>query len=180
MTSGEPQSQSICRPSSSSSTTMIWWSKETLAIVTGANKGIGYALVKKFACLGIRVILTARDEAKGMHAVDSLFSSLVLKVDFHILDVSNTDSIMAFASWFKTKYGVWDILVNNAAVSFNDVHENGVEHAETVITTNFYGPKLLTEVLLPMSRSSHTISRILNVSSRLGLPNASCSQFTFG
>ncbi|MBA0628552.1 hypothetical protein Godav_023268, partial [Gossypium davidsonii] len=61
--------------------------------------------------------------------------------------------------------------VNNAGVSFNDIHENSVEFAETVIKTNFHGPKLLTESLLPLFRLSPSISRILNISSRLGSIN---------
>lgn len=63
--------------------------------------------------------------------------------------------------------------VNNAAVSFNDVDENSVDNAETVIKTNFYGPKLLTEALLPLFRRSASTSRILNISSRLGSFNVS-------
>ncbi|KAJ0093703.1 hypothetical protein Patl1_26778 [Pistacia atlantica] len=58
--------------------------------------------------------------------------------------------------------------VNNAAVSFNDIGENSVEHAEIVMKTNFYGAKLLTESLLPFFRLSPSKARILNVSSRLG------------
>ncbi|KAF5465749.1 hypothetical protein F2P56_015728 [Juglans regia] len=61
--------------------------------------------------------------------------------------------------------------VNNAAVSFNEINENSVKHAETVINTNFYGAKLLTEALLPMFRRSPSTSRILNISSRLGSLN---------
>lgn len=63
--------------------------------------------------------------------------------------------------------------MNNAAVSFNEINENSVEHAETVIKTNFYGAKLLTEALLPMFRHSPSKSRILNISSRLGSLNVS-------
>ncbi|KAL0349262.1 UNVERIFIED_CONTAM: (-)-isopiperitenone reductase [Sesamum angustifolium] len=61
--------------------------------------------------------------------------------------------------------------INNAAVSFNEIDENSVEEAETVIRTNFYGPKMLTEALLPLFRRSSTVGRILNISSRLGLLN---------
>ncbi|KAI4369206.1 hypothetical protein MLD38_017678 [Melastoma candidum] len=104
-----------------------WWTKETIAIVTGANKGIGFALVKKLACLGITVILTCRNPERGMEAV-----------------------------------------VNNAAVAFNEVNGNSVDSAETVINTNYQGTKRLTQALLPFFRRSSTVSRILNVTSRLG------------
>lgn len=67
--------------------------------------------------------------------------------------------------------------INNAAVSFNNLYENSVEHAETVIATNFYGTKMLTEALLPLFRRSSTVARILNISSRLGLLNVSHTFF---
>ncbi|KAA8527240.1 hypothetical protein F0562_034663 [Nyssa sinensis] len=152
---------------SASSSTSRWWSKDTVAIVTGGNKGIGFSIVKRLAELGVNVILTARDNARGGEAVESL-RGLGLDVHFFCLDVSDPASIKTFVSWFKHTFGALDILVNNAAVSFNDIHENSVEHAETVINTNFYGPKLLIEALLPTFRRSASMSRILNISSRLG------------
>jgi NAD(P)-dependent dehydrogenase (short-subunit alcohol dehydrogenase family) len=72
--------------------------------------------------------------------------------------------------------------VNNAAVSFNEIDTNSVEHAETVLRTNFYGAKMLTEALLPLFRQSSATSRILNISSQLGLLNVSapnCLQYFF-
>ena len=72
------------------------------------------------------------------------------------------------------------VQVNNAAVSFNEIDTNSVEHAETVLRTNFYGAKMLTEALLPLFRQSPATSRILNISSQLGLLNVSAAQlFTF-
>ncbi|KAK6914480.1 hypothetical protein RJ641_021801 [Dillenia turbinata] len=144
-----------------------WWSKDTIAIVTGANKGIGFELVRRFAGLGLTVILTARDIERGHRAVETLKDE-GLDVHFFCLDVSDPSSIKAFVSSFKQKFGVMDILVNNAAVSFNEIGENRVVHAETVIETNFYGPKMLTQSLLPLFRRSSSIARILNMSSRLG------------
>ncbi|KMT15520.1 hypothetical protein BVRB_3g058720 [Beta vulgaris subsp. vulgaris] len=150
--------------------TRRWWGKETKAIVTGANRGIGLAVAKRLAELGVTVILTARDAKKGLEAMELLRShGLSDFIHFSLLDVSDPHSISVFAAWFKLNFGVLDILVNNAAVSFNDIHENSVKHAETVIKTNFYGPKLLTEALLPFFRCSTSKSRILNFSSRLGL-----------
>lgn len=63
------------------------------------------------------------------------------------------------------------VQVNNAAVSFNEIDTNSVEHAETVLRTNFYGAKMLTEALLPLFRQAPATSRILNISSQLGLLN---------
>ncbi|XP_073051605.1 short-chain dehydrogenase/reductase 2b-like isoform X2 [Primulina eburnea] len=155
---------------SSRPTTERWWSKETVAIVTGANKGIGFELVKRLAELGLTVVLTARDGGRGLEAVRVLKGE-GLDVHFFCLDVSNPDSIKTFASWFQHTFGVLDILINNAAVSFNGLRENSVTHAETVIRTNFYGPKLLTEALFPLFRCSPVGSRVLNISSRLGMLN---------
>ncbi|KAE9613572.1 hypothetical protein Lal_00016230 [Lupinus albus] len=151
-----------------------WWSKETMAVVTGGNKGIGFAVVKCLAELGVNVVLTARDTQKGEAAVEALRAQgLAGHLHFLLLDVSDPISITTFASSFNAKFGpTLDILVNNAGVSFNGLEENSVEHAETVIKTNFYGPKMLIEALLPLFRcSSSSITRILNVSSRLGSLN---------
>nr|DAD25196.1 TPA_asm: hypothetical protein HUJ06_026660 [Nelumbo nucifera] len=169
----EVSSLSSTRSSSSPClSTIKWWSEDTIAVVTGANKGIGFAIVKQLAELGLTVILTSRDVSRGQQAVHSLRAQ-GLDVLFCQLDISDPASIDIFVSWLKEEFGGLDILVNNAAVSFNRIGENSVEHAETVIKTNFYGPKLLTEALLPLFRRSASISRILNVSSRLGLLNVS-------
>ncbi|XP_068662146.1 (+)-neomenthol dehydrogenase-like [Aristolochia californica] len=161
-------------PDASSPSTR-WWCKDTIVVVTGANQGIGYALVKRFAVLGLTVVLTARDPTKGLRAVASLRAE-GLHVDFCHLDVADPASIKAFAASLRDAYGVVDILVNNAAVSFNQINQNSVEHAETVIKTNFYGVKLLTDALLPLFRRSASASRILNISSRLGLLNKVTNQ----
>ncbi|XP_039155662.1 (+)-neomenthol dehydrogenase [Eucalyptus grandis] len=158
-------------PSLSPALSIRWWSKETVAVVTGANKGIGFALVKKLAHLGLTVVLTARDDERGGQAAESLRAQGLVDVHFSVLDVSDPVSIDAFVSWFRNHFTALDILVNNAAVSFNDIHENSVDNAELVVKTNFYGSKLLTEALLPMFRRSPSIGRILNVSSRLGSVN---------
>ncbi|XP_022966808.1 (+)-neomenthol dehydrogenase-like [Cucurbita maxima] len=145
-----------------------WWSNNTVAVVTGANKGIGFALVRRLAQMELTVILTTRNEGRGLKAVESLRNE-GLNVRFRRLDVSDPASINAFAAWFVANFPALDILVNNAAVSFNDIDHNSVENAETVIKTNFYGAKLLTQALLPLFRSSSSSrSRILNITSRLG------------
>ncbi|XP_077229067.1 NAD(P)-binding Rossmann-fold superfamily protein [Tasmannia lanceolata] len=148
-----------------------WWSKDTVVVVTGANKGIGFALAKRLAEGGLTVVLTSRDVPNGLKAVETLRAQ-GLSVEYFRLDVADPASIDAFVSWLGLTFGGLDVLVNNAAVSFNKIDENSVKHAETVIKTNFYGPKLLTEALLPLFRwSASSRSRILNVSSRLGLLN---------
>ncbi|CAH2063511.1 unnamed protein product [Thlaspi arvense] len=158
-------------PLSPTTTSNRWWSEETTAVVTGANKGIGFAVVKRLLELGLTVILTARNVENGSLAADSLRGAGFRNVHFCCLDISDHSSIAAFVSWFRLNFGVLDILVNNAAVSFNAVGENFIKHPETIIKTNFYGAKLLTEALLPLFRRSVSVSRILNISSRLGALN---------
>ncbi|CAL0331353.1 unnamed protein product [Lupinus luteus] len=150
-----------------------WWSKETVAVVTGGNKGIGFEVVKQLAELGLNVVLTARDTKKGEAALEALRAQgHAANVHFLLLDVCDPLSISTFASSFQALFGATlDILVNNAGVSFNELDENSVEHAETVMKTNFYGPKMLIEALYPLFRCSPSITRILNVSSRLGSIN---------
>ncbi|KAL0388118.1 UNVERIFIED_CONTAM: (+)-neomenthol dehydrogenase [Sesamum radiatum] len=135
------------------------------------EQGHRFALVRRLAEVGMTVVLTARDTGRGVEAAESLRREGLLNVHFFQLDVANPNSINTFAAWFQEAFGVVDILINNAAVSFNEIDENSVEEAETVIRTNFYGPKMLTEALLPLFRRSSTVARILNISSRLGLLN---------
>ncbi|XP_050249157.1 (+)-neomenthol dehydrogenase-like [Quercus robur] len=87
------------------------------AVVTGANKGIGFGICRKLASNGIMVVLTARDEKKGLEAVEKLRESgLSDHVVFHQLDVADHASISSLADFIKTKYGKLDILVNNAGI----------------------------------------------------------------
>lgn len=88
-----------------------WWSKETVAVVTGANKGIGFALVKRLAEMGLTVVLTCRDVTKGIDAVGSL-AAQGLQVELCRLDVADPSSIDAFVSWLLEAYGGLDILVS--------------------------------------------------------------------
>ncbi|CAN1780167.1 (+)-neomenthol dehydrogenase [Linum perenne] len=149
-----------------------WWSEETVAVVTGGNKGIGFAVVKKLAEMGLTVVLTARDVGRGKQAVETLISEFGLNgVKFMQLDVTDPCSISTFVSQFQKDFCVLDILVNNAGVSFNEINQNSVQHADTVIQTNFYGPKRLTRALLPFFRRSSSVSRVLNISSQLGSIN---------
>lgn len=81
-------------------------------MVTGANKGVGFATVRQLASNGFIVVLTARDEKRGLEAVDKLkefgLSDLVV---FHQLDVTDAASITSLADFVKVQFGKLDILV---------------------------------------------------------------------
>uniref|UniRef100_A0A2N9IB04 Uncharacterized protein n=1 Tax=Fagus sylvatica TaxID=28930 RepID=A0A2N9IB04_FAGSY len=82
-----------------------------IAIVTGANKGIGFEICKQLASNGVRVVLTARDVRRGNEAVEKLKAAGCSDVFFHQLDVMDPTSIPALVDFIKTQFGKLDILV---------------------------------------------------------------------
>jgi len=88
-------------------------------VVTGANKGIGFEIVKQLASAGIKVVLTARDEKRGLYALETLKASgLSDSVVFHQLDVVDAASVASLADFIKSQFGKLDILVT---LSFDSV-----------------------------------------------------------
>jgi len=83
-----------------------------VAVVTGANKGIGYEIVRKLAAGGMTVVLTARDEGRGLKACGDLHAENLKNVVFHKLDVANPDSVTEFVNWLTETYHGLDILVS--------------------------------------------------------------------
>ncbi|KAK7291507.1 hypothetical protein RIF29_06707 [Crotalaria pallida] len=147
-----------------------WWSKETIAVVTGGNRGIGFEICKQLAYHGITVILTSRDVGVAVESVKVLQEG-GLDVACHKLDVLDSSSVNQFAEWLKENYGGLDILVNNAGVNFNYGSDNSVENARKVIETNYYGTKRMIEAMIPLMKPSAVGAHIVNVSSRLGRLN---------
>ncbi|KAK4395442.1 Carbonyl reductase [NADPH] 1 [Sesamum angolense] len=144
-----------------------WWTSETIAVVTGANRGIGFEIVHQLALHGLTVVLTSRDTGVGEEAAKVLQEG-GLNVVFHQLDIVDPSSIEAFTEWIKQNYGGIDILINNAGVNYNAGSENSVESAEKVIATNYYGTKNMIKAMIPLMRPSDAGARIVNVSSKLG------------
>ncbi|KAI3463519.1 hypothetical protein Pfo_020182 [Paulownia fortunei] len=147
-----------------------WWTSNTIAVVTGANRGIGFEIAHQLALHGLTVILTSREIVVGEEAAKVLQEG-GLNVVFHQLDIVDPSSIEAFAIWTKEIYGGIDILVNNAGVNFNAGSDNSVEFAEKVIATNYCGTKKMIKAMIPLMRPSESGARIVNVSSRLGRLN---------
>jgi len=95
-------------------TTVFFWENSfaRYAVFTGANKGLGWGIVKLLASKGVMVVLTARDETRGLEAVEKLNESgLSDHVVFHLLDVMDPASIASLADFIKIQYGKLDILV---------------------------------------------------------------------
>jgi len=141
-------------------------SSAKVAVVTGGNKGIGYAVVKglceKFTG---KVYLTARDESRGNAAVEQL-KKLGLNAIFHQLDITDQKSITAFRDFIKKTDGGIDLLVNNAAIAFKDAAtEPFSEQAEVTVKINYFSTLQVCETLFPILRSN---ARVVNVSSSCG------------
>ncbi|XP_069355592.1 carbonyl reductase [NADPH] 1-like isoform X2 [Maniola hyperantus] len=138
---------------------------EKVAVVTGANKGLGFAIVKGLCqkYQGI-VYLTARDESRGLEAVKKL-NDLGLKSQFHLLDVSDKNSIKQFAEYLTKKHGGFDVLVNNAAVLDWDQVYPTYDAAKRNIETNYKSLPNIEELLYPLLRDG---ARVVNVSSACG------------
>lgn len=145
-----------------------WWGPNTVAVVTGANKGIGYFIVQRLAKEGITTVLAARNPELGEAAVRKLQKEAGLhNVVFRQLDVADTPSIDAFARWLKEKYGGVDILINNAGIAFKG-NVFGAAEAETTLRTNYWGTRAVCEQLLPLLRASPHGARIVNICSVAG------------
>ncbi|KAF5761435.1 putative short-chain dehydrogenase/reductase SDR, NAD(P)-binding domain superfamily [Helianthus annuus] len=164
------------------------------AVVTGANKGIGFEICRQLASNGVKVVLTARDEKRGIDALakfkDTHLSDLVL---FHQLDVLDPVSVASLAQFVKTQFGKLDILVNNSGIGgavadeealraasnsakeaaagsrieWGKILNESYELAVQCVQTNYYGAKRMVEHFIPVLESSDSPT-IVNVSSSMG------------
>uniref|UniRef100_A0ACD5USS1 Uncharacterized protein n=1 Tax=Avena sativa TaxID=4498 RepID=A0ACD5USS1_AVESA len=165
-----------------------------IAVVTGGNKGIGLEVCRLLASGGATVVVTARDETRGVAAVEKLKGQGISDVVFHQLEITDASSIAGLADFLKTRFGKLDILVNNAAIGgveyvqeldTNEAKFSGLDvyqrlewmvksvnetfhSAKKGVQTNYYGTKHVIEALLPLLQSTSE-GRIVNVSSDYGL-----------
>ncbi|KAF8108552.1 hypothetical protein N665_0108s0085 [Sinapis alba] len=159
------------------------------AVVTGANRGIGLEICRQLASNGIRVVLTSRDEKRGLEAVETLRQEIGVSdqsLVFHQLDVTDPASVTSLAEFVKTQFGKLDILINNAGVggvitdvdtlragagkvgfNWEETITENYELAEECFKINYYGPKRMCEAFIPLLKLSDS-PRIVNVSSFMG------------
>jgi NAD(P)-dependent dehydrogenase (short-subunit alcohol dehydrogenase family) len=135
-----------------------------VAIVTGANRGIGLEVCRQLKAVGLEVILTSRDASKGQAAAKKL------GVVYHSLEVTDPQSIAALKHWTLETYGRIEVLVNNAAINYDDnasVMNNPVELYRTTLEANTFGPLQLCQAFIPeMIKGRY--GRVVNVSSSMG------------
>ncbi len=139
-----------------------------IALITGANKGIGYEIARGLGAKKIVVLIGARDEARGQAAAAKLKGEGI-DARFVPLDVTNNETIARAARWIADQFGHLDILVNNAGIGEWGFKPSEVDLAKVreVYDTNLFGPMAVTQAMLPLLRQSKH-GRIVNVSSSLG------------
>jgi NAD(P)-dependent dehydrogenase (short-subunit alcohol dehydrogenase family) len=152
-----------------------------IALVTGANKGIGFEIARQLGKAGLRVKLGARSVALGEAAASTLHDE-GSDVRFIAIDVTDPATIQAAAVAIEREHGRLDVLVNNAGI--NDPEDGApsttsLEAVRRVFDTNFFGVLAVTQAMLPLLRRS-AAGRVVNVSSGLGsLTNNSDPEWTF-
>ncbi len=135
-----------------------------VAIVTGASSGIGLEAARVLAHKGARVIIAARDEAKGQRAVDSILRDhSEAQVELHHLDLADLASVRTFADAFLAREERLDLLINNAGIMMCPFARTS-DGFEIQFGTNHLGHFALTGQLLPLLKQNRD-SRIVMVSS---------------
>lgn len=142
-----------------------------VALITGANKGIGLETARQLAALDMTVLVGARDEQRGRQAED-LLRHEGADVRFVQLDVTDQKSIDQAAAWTDSEYGHLDVLVNNAGTATitrrrGPASETDLDDMRAVYDINVFGLVAVTNAMLPLLRRAPA-ARIVNVSSEVG------------
>ena len=139
----------------------------TIALITGANKGIGLETARQFGARGFTVLAGARDQERGLEAERELRADGV-DARFVSLDVTADASVRAAADWIEREYGRLDILVNNAGIARGNLaSETDLDTMREVYEVNVFGVIRVTNAMLPLLRRARA-ARIVNVSSEVG------------
>ena len=144
-----------------------------IALITGANKGIGFETARQLGKQGVSIIAASRNKERGIAAVEKLHTEGI-DAEFLQLDVDNDAEIQFAFEFIQNKYGKLDILINNAGIQVEH-GDWGVNNTPTIsekalretFDTNFFQVVKLTNTLLPLIRKSEA-GRIVNLSSILG------------
>lgn len=158
-----------CRPQQTG-----WTMAETrIALVTGANRGIGLAIVRQLSRLGVITILASRNLDKGRAAAEDLAAE-GFEVPVIALDVEDGHSVLSAVAEAVRMFGRLDILVNNAAILIDgpggfkaSLFELTDETLKRTFETNLAGPIRMTQAVVPIMRQTG-YGRIVNLSSRAG------------
>jgi len=139
-----------------------------VVLVTGGNSGIGWETVKRLAAAGATVILACRTVSKGQAMVDTLPASFAENVHIMELDLAKISSIQAFCKAFLAKYSALHVLVLNAGLAQSFLSSGAFsttpDGLEEVMGVNFLGHFLLTTLLLPVLKKTHS-ARVISLTS---------------
>jgi len=141
---------------------------ERIALVTGANKGIGKEISRQLAAKDVLVLMAARDRDRGEKAVADL-RRRDLAVEFIQLDVTSQSSVDQAAMEIESRHGRLDILVNNAGIATDwyPASELSIETLQETFDTNVFGVFRVTKAMMRLLKKSRH-GRIVNISSSLG------------
>jgi NAD(P)-dependent dehydrogenase (short-subunit alcohol dehydrogenase family) len=143
-------------------------SARKVALITGANKGIGFEITRQLGRAGMTVLLGARNSAQG-EASAAILRAEGIDVDTIELDLLKEATISAAAEWIASQYGRLDVLVNNAGIVDGDDGPPGraeLDAVRRVFDVNFFGTLAVTKAMLPLIRKAKA-GRIVSLSSGL-------------
>ena len=145
-----------------------------VALVSGANRGLGFEVARQLSERGMTVLLGARDLDKGLHAARKLAGAAgdVVAVQ---LDVTQQDQVDTLARWIDVTYGRLDVLVNNAGAYYDpgaNPASTDIAPVRNAMETHLFGSWRLSSAMLPLMRR-HRYGRIVNVSSGCGASTTS-------
>ena len=135
-----------------------------VALVTGANKGLGKEVVRQLATLGVTVLLGSRDRSRGQEAANELLAGK-LPVSYVELDVTSVESVSGVADLIRREYGHLDILINNAGIYIPcPAFEITAKEMRQTFETNVFAVVTVTHAMLPLLRSAPA-ARVVNIAS---------------
>ncbi|MDT0683447.1 SDR family NAD(P)-dependent oxidoreductase [Roseicyclus sp. F158] len=140
-----------------------------IALVTGANKGIGFEIARKLAEAGVHVLIGSRNRARGDTAAAALTGEGFAAERLH-LDLDSSEAIAAAAATIESRLRRLDILVNNAGIfDFGDAAPGkaSIDAVRRVMDVNFIGTLAVTQAMVPLLRAAPRAT-IVNLSSSMG------------
>ena len=144
-------------------------SKDKIALVSGANRGIGLETCRQLAQIGFQVILTSRDPEQGQNAIKKI-SLPKTKIFYHQLDVTDQRSILDLRSFVVNEFGGLDVLINNAGIYLDQgvsAFELSIEDFRKTLDVNLFGAFQLCQAFVPLM-VDHDYGRVVNISSGMG------------
>ena len=140
-----------------------------VVLITGANKGIGFEVARQLAGRGMRILLGSRDAGRGQSAVEKLHAEGLSTIELLEIDVTSAASIKKAVAEVEQRFGVLDVLINNAAVIVDQATPSVAteDSLRQTFDTNFFGAIAVAQAFLPLLRKSAR-ARLINVSSGLG------------